>query len=128
MLLLSLDVILAQAVAGYQTPSWIEIVQDYYGLYIILVALIAASIASGRFLVFTPMRSEIRRSAEKTTADVARSVALLETKTTVEIARLDSLILLNETRFHGEISRIRDSLDQLRSAIEHLSDNHDRTN
>lgn len=86
----------------YETPDWVQIVQDAAVVLAFLVALIAAVTAVGRFFIVKPLERYID---ERTPRNGGKSLGELHTK----VDALGERIVRIET----EITRLDDELDAL---------------
>lgn len=86
----------------YETPDWVQIVQDAAIVLAFLVALIAAVTAVGRFFIVKPLERYID---ERTPRNGGKSLGDLHTK----VDALGERIVRIET----EITRLDDELDAL---------------
>lgn len=107
---------------GYESPTWITILSDSYQVLVFLTAIIVASVAFGRFLIFKPIRTELTHQNDKLLQELNTQTMLLRTSSEVEIARLETVMSVNETRFDGNIKEINQSLEDLRKNVDRLLD------
>lgn len=87
---------------SYETPDWIQVVQDAAIVLAFVVALVAATAAVGKFLIVKPLERYID---ERTPRNGGKSLSELHTKVDAlaeKVARIDS-----------EITRLDDELDAL---------------
>lgn len=86
----------------YETPDWVQIVQDAAVVLAFLVALIAAVTAVGRFFIVKPLERYID---ERTPRNGGKSLGELHTKVDAITERV--------VRIETEITRLDDELDAL---------------
>ncbi len=86
----------------YETPDWIQVVQDAAVVLAFLTALVAAILAIGKFFIVKPLERYID---ERTPRNGGKSLGELHTKVDVLSERV--------IRIEGEIIRLDDELDAL---------------
>jgi hypothetical protein len=86
----------------YETPDWIQVVQDAAVVLAFLTALVAAILGIGRFFIVKPLERYID---ERTPRNGGKSLGELHTKVDVLSERV--------IRIEGEIIRLDDELDAL---------------
>lgn len=87
---------------GYDTPDWVQIVQDAAIVLAFLTALIAAVIAVGKFLIVRPLERYIDQRMPK---NGGRSLGELHDKVDEVVKRIG--------RIEKEIVRIDEELDHI---------------